>query len=158
MNHSRLTLFVGIAGVVALAGPVAAKEEFPRQIARHLGNAPEPHCGTCHEYGKTGSDTLVTPFAWAMRARGLTGERDLLTALDRVATDEVDSDGDGTTDVAELRAGTDPNSSSSAPGNKSDAQLGCAVAAASAADRSTALGLVVAGMIGLVIRRRRLAK
>src|SRR5450432_470592 len=111
--------------------PAQAKERFPGEIAQHLGAAVAPPCGVCHEYGKTGADTLVTPFAWAMRARGMSGGGGSLTdALDRMGTDAVDSDGDGVTDINELIAGTDPNSAAStpsAPGSVVDPQLGCSV-------------------------------
>jgi hypothetical protein len=116
--------------VLSWSSGARAKEEFPGQIARHLGAQSNPPCGLCHQYAKTGGDTLVTPFAWGMRARGLTGEGDLIGALDRVRTDKVDSDGDGTTDTDEIVAGSDPNSAAStptSPGAVGDPQLGCAI-------------------------------
>jgi MYXO-CTERM domain-containing protein len=46
-----------------------------------------------------------------MLARGLIAgqEGSLTKALDKLGTDQVDSDADGVTDLDELRAGTDPN-------------------------------------------------
>jgi hypothetical protein len=55
-------------------------------------------------------------FALSLRARGLTsqGRTSLPAALSQLEADRVDSDGDGTPDIDELRAGTDPNSSANA--------------------------------------------
>jgi hypothetical protein len=131
MKSSRAWLGLMLTAALAWGAAADAKEEFPREMARHLAAATDPPCGVCHQDAKTGKDTLVTPFAWGMRARGMTGQDTLLGALDRVRADAVDSDGDGTTDVAELIAGTDPNSAAStpaSPGTVRDPQLGCAVA------------------------------
>jgi Bacterial TSP3 repeat len=120
-------------GASLFCAPLAvAKEAYPGDIARHLGAQSKPPCGLCHEYGKTGTGaTVVTPFGWAIRARGFTDASSLTAALDRVATDKVDSDGDGAFDTEEIIAGTDPNSPASTPGHPGatgDPQLGCAVA------------------------------
>jgi hypothetical protein len=138
-------------------GSANAKQEFPGEIARHLGAATDPPCGVCHQDGKTGKDTLVTPFAWGMRARGLTGQDTLLEALDRVRSDAVDSDGDGATDVDELIAGSDPNSAASTPampGTVRDPQLGCAVAGEAREGRAGILGLAASIAVCLIRRRR----
>ena len=131
MRPAQLLLGIGLAAVLARGGTAEAREEFPERIGRALGANGAPPCGMCHQFGKTGGDTLVTPFAWAMRARGLTGEgRSLEDALARVEADRVDSDGDGATDTDEIIKGSDPNSGDStptAPGQVRDPQLGCAV-------------------------------
>lgn len=145
-------------GFLARQPLVEAKEPFPGMVARHLQAPREPPCGLCHEYGKTGGSTLVTPFAWAMRARGLTGESSLLASLDRVAADGVDSDGDGSADVEEIVAGTDPNTAASTPahpGTVADPQLGCAVA--SGAPVTPAASLLALTVLFLAATRRRRA-
>ena len=92
-----------------------AVEEFPGQIESDLTLSYQVPCSVCHIKGNTGSSTPITPFALSLRSRGLEGEvSSLATALSRSEADGVDSDGDGTTDIAELRAGTDPNSSANA--------------------------------------------
>ncbi|MDB4981242.1 MAG: hypothetical protein JWM82_1994 [Myxococcales bacterium] len=157
MRSSRAWL--GGMLLVALAWPRAAdaKDEFPREIATHLGAQAAPPCGLCHLNAKTGGDTLITPFAWGMRARGLTDQQTLLGALDRVRSDDVDSDGDGTTDIDEIIAATDPNSAASTPatpGTLADPQLGCAVGSSSAPAAGKA-GLTGATLLAVMLLRRR---
>ncbi|MET0790383.1 MAG: thrombospondin type 3 repeat-containing protein [Polyangiaceae bacterium] len=91
-----------------------ALEEFPGRIQSHLGLTYQVPCSVCHIKGNVAASTPITAFALSLRSRGLEGESSLDNALNRSEQDGVDSDGDGTTDVAELRAGTDPNSSANA--------------------------------------------
>jgi hypothetical protein len=159
--HSKrwsVGLFVGVVSLALFAGPARAKDEFPGELARHLGAKTNPPCGLCHEYGKTGGATLVTPFAWAMRARGMTDGSSLIGALDRLAADKVDSDGDGALDVDEIIAGTDPNSVASTlshPGAVGDPQLGCSVAGEARGPSFLSRPLVVALLLVIVLRARR---
>jgi hypothetical protein len=99
-------------------GSVAqAKPEFPSEIQSDpdLDVTYQVPCSVCHIKDNTGSSTPITPFARALRARGLSGDNaSVRTSLAQLKADGVDSDGDGVTDVAELNAGTDPNSSANA--------------------------------------------
>lgn len=92
--------------LTALATP-----NFPEAIQRALKATGAPACAICHAGGVTGRGTVTTPFGQAMRDRGLIAgdEGSLSQALTRMETDRVDSNGDGTLDVDELRAGKDPN-------------------------------------------------
>ena len=101
-----------ICGSVSTA---QAKEEFPSQVDSDLGLGYQVPCSVCHIKGNTGSSTPITPLAFSLRDRGLSGDRaSLSTALARLETDGTDSDGDGIGDIDELKAGTDPNSSANA--------------------------------------------
>jgi uncharacterized protein (TIGR03382 family) len=96
-----------------LASPAWATSTFPTAIKTHLGLASEPSqsCGLCHKNNQLGIGTVTTPFGTNMRMRGLKAgdEASLATALDAMAAENVDSDGDGVTDIDELKAGTNPN-------------------------------------------------
>jgi hypothetical protein len=99
--------------LLLVASPAFATDTFPATIQAKYGTAdlhPEL-CALCHTNGITGSGTVNTPFGRAMRMHGLMPNdvASLQAALDALAMEAVDSDGDGATDVAELMANTSPN-------------------------------------------------
>ena len=140
-----------VACVAGPSGAARAKPEFPPDIARHLSASVAPACSVCHLEGKTNGITVATPFALALRAHGFTDSEDTLNgALDQMATDGTDTDGDGVSDIDELRAGTDPGSP--VPGaTTADPSYGCGVAAQ--ARRGGWAGVLLAA-VALVLRRR----
>jgi hypothetical protein len=153
---SRAFSLCAAAAFVAWAHAAQAREQFPGVIAAEL-NAPQaPPCSVCHLGGKTSGATVFTPFAWTMRAHGLSSSiSSVQSAIEGVKADNVDSDGDGVPDWQEIVAGTDPN----APGTAKDIQdpqLGCRVGGAS----SGRAGAWAASAILLVslIRRRRIKR
>ncbi|MCU0701183.1 MAG: hypothetical protein MUC96_32135 [Myxococcaceae bacterium] len=107
--------FLFIAAIV-VAGPAFATAEYPGEIRSALGTAelPPGSCAVCHfnsNFSRAG--VMGTPFGRSMLANGLTGNstsslRAALTALEMANTD---SDSDGCTDIAELKAtpATNPN-------------------------------------------------
>lgn len=106
--HSRLPLLV-----VAFALPAFATAEFPGAIQTHLSLAAPPaqSCALCHTNGITGAGTVNTPIGRALRMEGMVASdtASLIAALNALETAGTDSDMDGVGDVAELRAGTNPN-------------------------------------------------
>lgn len=89
-----------------------ASPGYPGEITSYEGLACTPQCTICHETNAGGSGTVSRDFGGAMESAGLTGGSDyaaLDAALDTLDGDGTDSDGDGVTDLDELRAGTDPN-------------------------------------------------
>lgn len=145
-----VSLFIGLSWC-SLAQAV---EEFPGEIERDLTLTYQVPCSVCHIKGNTAASTPITPFALSLRSRGLEGVSSLSTAITRAEADGVDSDGDGTPDIAELRAGTDPNSSANASiVNDPEPGYGCG---GSAPKGRTAPGLASAfGLVWLLARRRR---
>jgi hypothetical protein len=133
--------------------------EFPRELKRDLTLDYEPPCSICHLKNNTGVGTAGTPFALALRERGLdAGSRTSLgAALTQLDDDKLDSDGDGVSDVDELRAATDPNSD--APVSLKDVQpeWGCSVALQHHAHRGLGAiaGLAVTVLVAGLRRRRR---
>jgi hypothetical protein len=112
-----------------IATPARAVAEFPGEIRSHLGLDYMPPCSICHATA-SGGGPMAKPFGIAMQQRGLmAGDLGSLDrALDQMQTDKVDSNGNGVTDIQDLRNGVDPND----PGNLSltgpTPQYGCRVA------------------------------
>lgn len=151
-----------------VATSALASGGYPGAIQTKLSLAAPPAqtCALCHTNGITGAGTVNTLFGAAMRARGLTGGENatsLNTALDTMAADAVDGDGDGTTDVGELMAGRNPNV---ADGMSTDGGTGGGAGGGGGGDGGTpslkyGCGasmvpelLVLAGLVPLFRRRR----
>ena len=100
-----------LAATVLASGLAHASSSFPPEIRSHLGLSYTPDCSLCHANGQTGFGTVTTPFGTSMRSRGLVAQNlsSLDTALDALAAEQKDSDGDGVGDIDELKAGSDPN-------------------------------------------------
>lgn len=158
LQPTRLML---VLGTLLVAAPAGAVPRFPGEIASQLQLTYDPPCSVCHLGGKTAGVTVVTPFGYALRARGLTDRQSLPTALTRLTDDHTDSDGDGVADTVELQNGTDPNSKVNASLiDVADPSAGCSTAPATHQSRSLlALLLGVSGAaLGLVRRKRRLRR
>ena len=151
---------LSLALVVALLLTVksaSATREFPGAVATHLGLSSSPPCSLCHVDGNTGSGTVTTPFGRSARDRGLVADnKDILFAvLDQMKSEAIDSDADGTPDIAELAAGTDPNSP---PNDTIGPQTyGCSLATPRG-EAPLSLGAAVAVALWLAGRRRRAAR
>jgi hypothetical protein len=135
------------------ARAVFATPNFPAAIQRDLSLSYSPQCSLCHVGGNTSASAVQTPFAKAMKARGLVAydETALQAALDQMTQGRVDSNGNGVSDVDELRAGTDPNLGS----GQEPVTYGCTVSGARSG--SGGLGHAAVGM-GLVLAVWRLRR
>lgn len=155
--RASLAVFTS-AALLAVAGSAAASPTFPPAIKTHLSLSYEPPCAICHEGGRGGSGTVTTAFGRAMMDRGLkagdTGA--IATALDKIAADKVDSDGDGTSDIDALKSGKNPNGASGIAIGAPPVEYGCggATVARTHDDGTVYLGLALFGAV-LVARRRR---
>jgi hypothetical protein len=109
--NSCVSLFAFFA-ILFSSGVASATPNFPPEIMSHLSLAALPDCTLCHTDGdQGGKGTANTPFALNMKTRGLVefDSSSLDAALDKMATDRVDSAGDCLDDIDELKAGNDPN-------------------------------------------------
>jgi hypothetical protein len=123
---------------------------YPAEIQKHLSLSYSPKCELCHEGADGG--VVDTPFAKSMLARGMRGGGDVAaldSALDAMAKDRVDSDGDGATDLDELAYGGDPNVASKAEGSGPAPGYGCA---ATSGDNSLAIAFA---LIVVIVARGR---
>jgi len=138
--------------VAVLAGGAAqASPTFPAEIRAHLGLSYTPPCTLCHNTPSGGFGTVTTPFGKSMMARGLVAEnlQSLDTALDALAAEMTDSDGDGVPDIPELKNGTDPNVPG---GGGTPVSYGCFDVSG---QRGSPLGLLPLALALLLFRARR---
>jgi hypothetical protein len=111
-THKRLASFVGttaLATTLLAPSSALANPANPGAIKSKLDIPSPPPCALCHQGAPT-TGTVRTPFGIAFLAAG--GKSDpssVPAALDKLAQDKTDSDGDCFTDVDELKRGTDPN-------------------------------------------------
>ena len=154
-----------LAGTLLLAGAASASPDYPATIKSHLKLASVPECALCHTDGKTQVGTVTTLFgATARGTYKLTlGDAALLTSvLDKMDTDNVDSDKDSVGDIDELVAGTDPNVAGGGKvATKPELTYGCAASVAPGhpgPSSGGAFGLALVAAIGLLRRRRGLLR
>ena len=134
-----------------LVHTAAANPKYPAIVYNELGLDVAPACTLCHRDNLGGLGTVEKPFGLELMDRGLSGtngESELPGLLDDMETDDVDSDGDGVGDIAELKDGTDPNVAGS---TLSPPKYGCLSTASGAAPTA----LLALAALGLARRRRR---
>jgi hypothetical protein len=156
-----LTLTIALLPTAALASP-----SYPGTVASELELPCEPECTLCHTRSTGGFATVNTPFGLTVRMQhGLTCCDPTLLAevIEEIREAETDSDDDGTSDVDELHALTDPNSSEdvdlacSAP---EESDSGCSVSRPGPARETASRSVLFVAAVFVVtaaVRRRRLA-
>lgn len=145
--------------LATLARPARASATFPEALRSKLGleqiAGPAPGCRLCHQTDVGGLKTATQPLGRSLIKAGATASSvsALLAALDVLDQQGTDSDRDGTPDIEELVAGTDPNvasvdGSGGAPPSLAEAvplpQTGCALARPPSSEPYTWASLVVA--------------
>jgi hypothetical protein len=165
--RTPLAVLATVIASVCIASTVSASPNYPLELQAALNLYYVPKCTLCHS---TGSGPVDTPFGKSMVARGLLGEAadsgvytdggiidpTLLTALQRMRADGVDSVGDGTQDLDKLTWGGDPNHFDGlAPTSTQQMHYGCQLGRHSASNTGA-----IAAMLGtvLVIVERRDSK
>jgi hypothetical protein len=126
-SATKIGGFIGAAGMLLGARTALASANYPSAVQAHLALSSQPSCALCHLNGTTGIGTVNTPFGVSMRARGLVFQNvaSLNTALDALAAEGTDSDGDGVGDIQELKNGTDPNVAGGSGGSTLTPKYGC---------------------------------
>ena len=151
----------GLSGlVVALfAGNARASDVYPGELAATLMLTQAEPCTLCHQSDAGGDGTVVTPFGRSMILLGATGNDNRSTlreALQESDRKGIDSDGDGYTDLDELRAGEDPNDNPD-PGAVEDLPVpehGCAVSVTRERASSAIWWLILAAFGARAWRRK----
>ena len=143
--------------LLVLLSPAFALSNFPGEISNDLGMPCTPTCALCHA-SAGGGGLASQPFGMAMKQRGLTTNTSSISgALDGMATDLVDSDSDGVTDLDQLANGENPNPDgvdfcAAGGGGAPPLAYGCSSQGPSPRQGLVALGI---GLVGLAFRRRR---
>lgn len=157
-------LLVGL-GLFLGARQAAASEPYPGYVQQIAGMPCVPQCTLCHSSspGRLGTAVSGTLFAKTLISNGLgplmsmEQVRDVLAKLVPAPLPSVDTDGDGTPDLNELREGTDP----SAPGSESicGPTYGCGAHIAKAPPTSRAAPVLAAlTVVGFAFAFRRAAR
>ena len=148
----RYVLPYAVALLVAAPRVARAVQTYPSEIQAHLGLSYTPPCTVCHANNNGGLGTVVSPFGEAMMAHGLSTDFNTLDrALDALATSNVDSNGDGVTDIRQLKEGKDPNTGA-ALSNVEREQFGCGLRVAGRTGQRPAL--ILTGLAFLAVCRR----
>lgn len=159
-----------LMGAVLAASAALATPTFTGVMQTELGmSGPPPGvCAVCHLNGVTATGTVTTPFGRALRMNGLMPNNDasLKAALAAIDAANTDSDMDGCTDIAELKAMPDPTNPNRAGdcGGSSDGGTGGGTAGGTAVLGPIRYGcgansvpgvLSLVGVLALLARRRR---
>jgi hypothetical protein len=147
--------------MVTRSAPALASLSFPPAIQSELSLGKAPDCTLCHRSDAGGFGTVTRPFGRTMMTQfGLTAANvaALRSALAGSDAAKFDSDGDGTSDIDELRRGTDPNVGTSGVETGPNVplpQTGCALNSSLPSSPWSAGAALVVALVGCALQRRR---
>jgi hypothetical protein len=149
MNPKQLLFASAAATSLLIALPAAATPTFPDVLRTKLALSTTPDCSLCHS-GTPARGNVNTPLGRTLLSRGLVAnkEESLRTALDAITAENKDSDGDGVSDITELKAGQNPNAAGE--GETVTPEYGCTAAPG----RTSSAWSLVALATTLVLLRR----
>jgi hypothetical protein len=116
MRRTLLLLAFPLTAVFVLSAPASAKPRFLEHLKSNYGLGANVKCDYCHEVTgkeKPGKKNLGAFGKDYQKAMGTLG-KDNLDAIVK-SLEPMDSDGDGATNLEELRLGTKPGDGSSTP-------------------------------------------
>jgi Bacterial TSP3 repeat len=134
-----------------------ASPAYPVAVQADLKLTETPRCTLCHTTDLGGKGTISSYFGRTLLRDGAQGNDDigaLKAALEMMESEQTDSDGDGVSDIDELRAGTDPNDGPGPSDPLPTPQTGCALRGAAQQGASGSAWLWCALGAYLVRRRR----
>ncbi len=138
----------------AWASSAAASPDYPGLLQEQLDMPCVTQCTVCHRDTGGGRGTVVTSFGVAMIEEGLRGNDSttMAKAIAGMDAGQYDSDGDGNSDLNELREGNNPNQSGD---GLLCAQYGCGAHVAPAGETTPTAGFILGGLLGLAALRMR---
>jgi hypothetical protein len=114
-GSAKISTALHVSAFVALVSGVnaaSASPEFPAELQSVVEMDCRPACTVCHTSNPGTNGTATQPFALSMKEAGLkAADVDSVAVAYNALPEDVDSDGDGSTDQEELTRGgvSDPN-------------------------------------------------
>lgn len=159
----RAIALVAGAWLALATKPALASETYPGFVQKAADMPCVPQCTLCHSSSPGRAGTAATgtksasQFILAGPILGNGSEQQVVAALQNMANAQIDSDGDGTNDFDELKAGTDPNDPQN--GSLCGPTYGCGARIAKAPPTDGAASALAAlTVVGFAFAFRRIAR